>query len=105
MINKETYFLENLNPLNNSEKEPDLTSASMDAAVRTIAGSARSMGVEVEGTAPDGLIWQLGVREDGEALLTVGPGEKVLRRGNLRGGDSRSNREGIHRERDTCTVE
>jgi large subunit ribosomal protein L11 len=29
-------------------KEPDLTSASMDAAVRTIAGSARSMGVEVE---------------------------------------------------------
>ena len=29
-------------------KEPDLTAASMDAAVRTIAGSARSMGVEVE---------------------------------------------------------
>jgi large subunit ribosomal protein L11 len=29
-------------------KEPDLTSASMDAAVRTIAGSCRSMGVEVE---------------------------------------------------------
>jgi large subunit ribosomal protein L11 len=29
-------------------KEPDLTSASLDAAVRTIAGSARSMGVEVE---------------------------------------------------------
>lgn len=30
-------------------KMPDLTAASMDAAVRTIAGSARSMGVEVEG--------------------------------------------------------
>ena len=30
-------------------KEPDLTSASRDAAVRTIAGSARSMGLEVEG--------------------------------------------------------
>ena len=29
-------------------KEPDLTAASMDAAVRTIAGSCRSMGVEVE---------------------------------------------------------
>jgi large subunit ribosomal protein L11 len=30
-------------------KEPDLTAASMDAAIRTIAGSARSMGLEVEG--------------------------------------------------------
>jgi large subunit ribosomal protein L11 len=30
-------------------KEPDLTSASMDAAVRTIAGTARSMGIDVEG--------------------------------------------------------
>lgn len=30
-------------------KEPDLTAASMDAAVRTIAGSARSMGIMVEG--------------------------------------------------------
>ena len=30
-------------------KEPDLTSADMDAAVRTIAGTARSMGLEVEG--------------------------------------------------------
>ncbi|KTD48108.1 50S ribosomal protein L11 [Legionella quinlivanii] len=30
-------------------KEPDLTAASLDAAVRTIAGTARSMGVEVEG--------------------------------------------------------
>jgi large subunit ribosomal protein L11 len=29
-------------------KEPDLTAASMDAAVRTIAGSARSMGLNVE---------------------------------------------------------
>ena len=28
---------------------PDLTAADMDAAVRTIAGSARSMGLEVEG--------------------------------------------------------
>jgi large subunit ribosomal protein L11 len=30
-------------------KQPDLTAADMDAAVKTIAGSARSMGVEVEG--------------------------------------------------------
>ena len=30
-------------------KTPDLTAADLDAAVRTIAGSARSMGVEVEG--------------------------------------------------------
>lgn len=30
-------------------KEPDLTAASLDAAVRTIAGSARSMGLKVEG--------------------------------------------------------
>ncbi len=30
-------------------KRPDLTAADLDAAVRTIAGSARSMGVEVEG--------------------------------------------------------
>ena len=30
-------------------KEPDLTAADMDAAVRTMAGSARSMGIETEG--------------------------------------------------------
>jgi len=30
-------------------KEPDLTAADMDAAVRTIAGSARSAGIDVEG--------------------------------------------------------
>ncbi len=30
-------------------KMPDLTAADMDAAVRTIAGSARSMGIETEG--------------------------------------------------------
>lgn len=30
-------------------KAPDLTAADMDAAIRTIAGSARSMGLEVEG--------------------------------------------------------
>ena len=30
-------------------KTPDLTAADLDAAVRTIAGSARSMGVDVEG--------------------------------------------------------
>jgi large subunit ribosomal protein L11 len=30
---------------------PDLTAADMDAAVRTIAGSARSMGLEVEGSS------------------------------------------------------
>jgi large subunit ribosomal protein L11 len=31
------------------QKEPDLTAADLDAAVRTIAGSARSMGLTVEG--------------------------------------------------------
>lgn len=30
-------------------KEPDLTAADLDAAVRIIAGSARSMGIDVEG--------------------------------------------------------
>ena len=30
-------------------KNADLTAASLDAAVRTIAGSARSMGLNVEG--------------------------------------------------------
>jgi len=30
-------------------KMPDLTAADMEAAVRTIAGSARSMGIDVEG--------------------------------------------------------
>jgi large subunit ribosomal protein L11 len=32
-------------------KMPDITAADMDAAVRTIAGSARSMGLEVEGVS------------------------------------------------------
>ena len=31
------------------EKMPDLTAADLEAAVRTVAGSARSMGIEVEG--------------------------------------------------------
>jgi large subunit ribosomal protein L11 len=31
------------------QKTPDLTAASLEAAMRTIAGSARSMGVDVEG--------------------------------------------------------
>jgi len=30
-------------------KEPDLTAADVDAAVRTIAGTARSMGIETDG--------------------------------------------------------
>ena len=30
-------------------KQPDLTAASLEAAVRTVAGTARSMGVDVEG--------------------------------------------------------
>ena len=30
-------------------KQPDLTAADLEAAMRTIAGSARSMGVDVEG--------------------------------------------------------
>lgn len=30
-------------------KEPDITAADMDAAVRTIAGTARSMGIDAEG--------------------------------------------------------
>jgi hypothetical protein len=33
--------------------------------------------IEVEGTPPNALTWRLGVRGDGEAFLTVGPGEKV----------------------------
>ena len=32
-----------------SSKMADLTAADIDAAVRTIAGTARSMGIEVEG--------------------------------------------------------
>jgi large subunit ribosomal protein L11 len=32
-----------------STKMPDLTAADMDAAVRTLAGTARSMGLDVEG--------------------------------------------------------
>lgn len=32
-----------------TQKMPDLTAADMEAAVRTIAGSARSAGIEVEG--------------------------------------------------------
>jgi len=32
-------------------KDPDLTAADMDAAVRTIAGTARSMGLDVEGVS------------------------------------------------------
>ena len=31
------------------QKTPDLTAASLEAAMRSVAGSARSMGVEVEG--------------------------------------------------------
>jgi large subunit ribosomal protein L11 len=30
-------------------KQPDLTAADLEAAMRTVAGSARSMGVDVEG--------------------------------------------------------
>ncbi|MBS0350491.1 MAG: 50S ribosomal protein L11, partial [Proteobacteria bacterium] len=30
-------------------KQPDLTANDLDAAVRTIAGTARSMGIDVEG--------------------------------------------------------
>ena len=32
-----------------NQKMPDLTAGDMDAAVRTLAGSARSAGIEVEG--------------------------------------------------------
>lgn len=32
-------------------KMPDLTAADMDAAVRTVAGTARSMGIDVEGVS------------------------------------------------------
>jgi large subunit ribosomal protein L11 len=35
-------------------KQPDLTAADLDAAVRTIAGSARSMGIVVEGKSSRG---------------------------------------------------
>ena len=30
-------------------KEPDMTGADLDASARTIAGTARSMGIQVEG--------------------------------------------------------
>jgi large subunit ribosomal protein L11 len=30
------------------QKQPDLTAANLEAAMRTVAGSARSMGVDVE---------------------------------------------------------
>ncbi len=33
-------------------KTPDLTAADLEAAVRTIAGTARSMGIETEGLSP-----------------------------------------------------
>jgi large subunit ribosomal protein L11 len=33
-------------------KDPDLTAADIEAAVRTIAGTARSMGLDVEGVIP-----------------------------------------------------
>jgi len=36
-------------------KEPDLTAADLDAAVRTIAGTARSMGIVVEGMEVEGI--------------------------------------------------
>ena len=36
------------------QKEPDLTAADLDAAVRTIAGTARSMGIDVEGLEDKG---------------------------------------------------
>lgn len=35
-------------------KEPDLSAGSLDAAVRSIAGTARSMGIEVEGLDDEG---------------------------------------------------
>lgn len=35
-------------------KEPDLTAATLAAAVRTIAGTARSMGIDVEGSLSEG---------------------------------------------------
>jgi len=35
-------------------KEPDLTAADLEAAIRTIAGSARSMGIEVDGVKEAG---------------------------------------------------
>ncbi|MEO0366820.1 MAG: 50S ribosomal protein L11 [Pseudomonadota bacterium] len=39
-------------------KMPDLTAADMDAAVRTIAGTARSMGLETEGGGVNGTLNQ-----------------------------------------------
>ena len=35
-------------------KEPDLTAADLEAAIRTVAGTARSMGIEVEGVEDNG---------------------------------------------------
>jgi len=39
------------------QKQPDLTAADLEAAMRTVAGSARSVGVEVEGVE-DGTYFQ-----------------------------------------------
>ena len=44
-----SHFIKKAAKLESGSKTPDLTAADLDAAVRTIAGSARSMGVEVEG--------------------------------------------------------
>jgi hypothetical protein len=75
--------LENHHPKRRSQRGPN-TMENGTTACRLHHGPAIHGGtVEVDGTAPDGLIWRLGVRPNGEALLTIGPGERMLERGEL----------------------
>lgn len=57
--NPNTKFVANLTVAQLEEiaktKEPDLTAADLAAAVRTIAGTARSMGIKVEGLVEEGV--------------------------------------------------
>jgi hypothetical protein len=39
--------------------------------------------IEVEGTAAAGLTWRLGLRNGGSALFTIGPGEVIVKTGDL----------------------
>jgi hypothetical protein len=73
--------LENHHPKRRSQRGPN-TMENGTTACRLHHGPAIHGGtVEVDGTAPDGLIWRLGVRKNGKALLTVGPGEQILQPG------------------------
>jgi hypothetical protein len=70
--------LENQRPKRRSQLRPD-TTASKAIGCGMHDGPAIHRGtVEVQGTAPDGLIRRAGVQKDGAAVLTIGPGERIL---------------------------